>query len=47
MSHDNQLEALKQRIAESARKAGMDGEMGVEKNIKVNLYEIPFSRRHL
>jgi U4/U6 small nuclear ribonucleoprotein PRP3 len=32
---DNQLEALKQRIAESARKAGLDGEMGVEKNIKV------------
>ena len=32
---ENQLEALKQRIAESARKAGLDGEMGVEKNIKV------------
>ncbi|KAF8067886.1 pre-mRNA processing factor 3-domain-containing protein [Lyophyllum atratum] len=31
---ENQLEALKQRIAESARKAGLDGEMGVEKTIK-------------
>ena len=36
MRQDNQLEALKQRIAESARKAGLDGEMGVEKAIKVN-----------
>jgi hypothetical protein len=36
MRQDNQLEALKQRIAESARKAGLDGEMGVEKNIKVS-----------
>lgn len=35
MRQDSQLEALKQRIAESARKAGLDGEMGVEKNIKV------------
>jgi len=35
MRQENQLEALKQRIAESARKAGLDGEMGVEKNIKV------------
>ncbi|RDB27617.1 U4/U5/U6 small nuclear ribonucleoprotein prp3 [Hypsizygus marmoreus] len=34
MRQENQLEALKQRIAESARKAGFDGEMGVEKNIK-------------
>jgi len=34
MRQENQLEALKQRIAESARKAGLDGEMGVEKNIK-------------
>ncbi|KAF5383210.1 hypothetical protein D9615_004952 [Tricholomella constricta] len=34
MRQDNQLEALKQRIAESARKAGLDGEMGVEKTIK-------------
>ncbi|GLB39198.1 putative PRP3-domain-containing protein [Lyophyllum shimeji] len=31
---ESQLEALKQRIAESARKAGLDGEMGVEKTIK-------------
>lgn len=35
MRHDAQLEALKQRIAESARKAGLDGEMGVEKGLKV------------
>ncbi|KAF8229766.1 PRP3-domain-containing protein [Tricholoma matsutake] len=34
MRQENQLEALKQRIAESARKAGLDGEMGIEKNIK-------------
>ncbi|TFK62234.1 PRP3-domain-containing protein [Pluteus cervinus] len=34
MRHDIQLEALKQRIAESARKAGLDGEMGVEKGLK-------------
>ena len=32
-----QLEALKQRIAESARKAGLDGDMGIEKTIKVCL----------
>ncbi|KAG6849896.1 hypothetical protein H0H93_003910 [Arthromyces matolae] len=32
--HDNQLEALKQRIAESARKAGLDSDMGIEKTIK-------------
>ncbi|KAF8877185.1 pre-mRNA processing factor 3-domain-containing protein [Infundibulicybe gibba] len=31
MRQDNQLEALKQRIAESARKAGLDGDMGIEK----------------
>ena len=31
-----QLEQLKQRIAESARKAGLDSEMGIEKNIKVS-----------
>ncbi|KAJ7236175.1 pre-mRNA processing factor 3-domain-containing protein [Mycena rebaudengoi] len=34
MRQDNQLEALKQRIAESARKAGLDGDMGIERNIK-------------
>ncbi|KAK2465094.1 hypothetical protein APHAL10511_002902 [Amanita phalloides] len=34
MRQDNQLEALKQRIAESARKAGFDGEMAIEKNLK-------------
>ncbi|KAF7349221.1 U4 u6 small nuclear ribonucleoprotein [Mycena sanguinolenta] len=31
---ENQLEALKQRIAESARKAGLDGDMGIERGIK-------------
>jgi U4/U6 small nuclear ribonucleoprotein PRP3 len=41
MRQDIQLEALKQRIAESARKAGLDGEMGVEKNIKVCSYLKP------
>ncbi|RXW23253.1 hypothetical protein EST38_g2603 [Candolleomyces aberdarensis] len=34
MRHEQQLEELKQRIAESARKAGLDSEMGIEKNIK-------------
>ncbi|KAG7443642.1 PRP3-domain-containing protein [Guyanagaster necrorhizus] len=29
-----QLEALKQRIAESARKAGLDSDMGIEKSVK-------------
>ena len=37
MRQDSQLEALKQRIAESARKAGLDEEFGVEKNIRVRL----------
>ena len=36
MRQENQLEALKQRIVESARKAGFDGELGVEKTIKVS-----------
>lgn len=36
---DAQLEALKQRIAESARKAGLDGEFDtLEKNIKVRQF---------
>lgn len=35
MRQEQQLEALKQRIAESARKAGLDSDMGIEKNIKV------------
>ena len=39
MRQEVQLEALKQRIAESARKAGLDGDMGIEKTIKVT---IPF-----
>ncbi|KAF8970195.1 PRP3-domain-containing protein [Flammula alnicola] len=34
MRQEQQLEALKQRIAESARKAGMDGDLGIEKTIK-------------
>ncbi|KAJ7054351.1 pre-mRNA processing factor 3-domain-containing protein [Mycena amicta] len=34
MRQDNQLEALKQRIAESARKAGLDGDMGIERGVK-------------
>ncbi|KAF8726543.1 hypothetical protein AX14_007747 [Amanita brunnescens Koide BX004] len=34
LRQDNQLEALKQRIAESARKAGFDGDMVIEKNLK-------------
>lgn len=36
MRHDQQLEELKQRIAESAKKAGLDSELGIEKNIKVS-----------
>ena len=32
---DAQLEALKQRIADQARKAGLDSDMGIEKSIKV------------
>lgn len=36
MRQDQQLEALKQRIAESARKAGLDSEFDtLEKNIRV------------
>ncbi|KAG7090817.1 hypothetical protein E1B28_009901 [Marasmius oreades] len=34
MRREQQLEALKQRIAESARKAGLDGDMGIERGIK-------------
>ncbi|TFK22157.1 PRP3-domain-containing protein [Coprinopsis marcescibilis] len=34
MRHEQQLEELKQRIAETARKAGLDSELGIEKNIK-------------
>ncbi|KIM42390.1 hypothetical protein M413DRAFT_133082 [Hebeloma cylindrosporum] len=34
MRQEIQLEALKQRIAESARKAGLDGDLGIEKTIK-------------
>ncbi|KAF8799743.1 small nuclear ribonucleoprotein hPrp3 [Phlegmacium glaucopus] len=34
MRQEIQLEALKQRIAESARKAGLDGDMGIERAIK-------------
>lgn len=35
MRQDQRLEALKQRIAETARKAGVDGDMGIEKAVKV------------
>lgn len=39
MRQEAQLEALKQRIAESARKAGLDSEFEtLEKNIKVRVY---------
>ena len=42
MSQQQQLEQLKQRIAESARKAGLDAEFEtLEKNIKV-LSDHPF-----
>ncbi|KAF8127753.1 hypothetical protein K438DRAFT_2142213 [Mycena galopus ATCC 62051] len=34
MRQENQLEALKQRIAESACKAGLDGDMRIERDIK-------------
>ncbi|KAF9009478.1 pre-mRNA processing factor 3-domain-containing protein [Cyathus striatus] len=34
MRQEIQLEDLKQRIAQSARKAGLDGDMGIEKTIK-------------
>ncbi len=36
MRKEAQLEALKQRIAESARKAGLDSDMGIEKSVKVS-----------
>jgi hypothetical protein len=35
MRQEQQLEALKQRIAESSRKAGLDGDMAIEKAVKV------------
>ena len=39
MRQESQLEALKQRIAESARKAGLDSEFEtLEKNIKVRIF---------
>ena len=39
MRQQHQLEQLKQRIAESARKAGLDAEFDtLEKNIKVLLH---------
>ena len=44
MRQDNQLEALKQRIAESARKAGLDSEFEtLEKNIKVRIFPTELS----
>lgn len=42
MRQQQQLEQLKQRIAESARKAGLDGEFEtLEKNIKVSPITAP------
>jgi len=35
MRQEQQLEALKQRIAAGARKAGLDGDIGIEKAVKV------------
>lgn len=41
MRQENQLEALKQRIAESAKKAGLDTEFEtLEKNIRVGGFDI-------
>lgn len=41
MRRENQLEALKQRITESARRAGLDTEFEtLEKNIRVGGYII-------
>lgn len=42
MRQEIQLEALKQRIAESARKAGLDGDMGIERTIKVRRWIFVF-----
>jgi U4/U6 small nuclear ribonucleoprotein PRP3 len=48
MRQEIQLEGLKQRIAESARKAGLDGDMGIEKTIKVTTFFCLFLlSRHL
>jgi U4/U6 small nuclear ribonucleoprotein PRP3 len=48
MRQEIQLEALKQRIAESARKAGLDGDMGIEKTIKVRfIFSFFILNRHL
>jgi U4/U6 small nuclear ribonucleoprotein PRP3 len=47
MRQEVQLEALKQRIAESARKAGLDGDMGIEKTIKVTVISFSYFSRHL
>jgi hypothetical protein len=45
---DSQLEALKQRIAESARKAGLDGEFDtLEKNIRVRWFQLLMLLRNL
>ena len=38
MRQEHQLQALKQRIADSARKAGLDGDMGIERTIKVTFF---------
>lgn len=48
MRQENQLEALKQRIAESARKAGLDSEFEtLEKNIKVTIFTTEVSEADL
>lgn len=48
MRQENQLEALKQRIAESARKAGLDSEFEtLEKNIKVMIFTTEVSEADL
>ena len=48
MRQENQLEALKQRIAESAKKAGLDTEFEtLEKNIRVRLLPSVDSLRKL
>lgn len=38
MRREQQLEGLEQRIVESAKKAGLDREMGIEKNRQVRRY---------
>lgn len=45
MRQEIQLEGLKQRIAESARKAGLDSEFEtLEKNIKVGVFTLSLTK---